>query len=188
MKNILSILLFSFCIVSYGQTDDDDTQKSTRAGDGFGISAAYASAKAKVSGSLLGGASVSSEAVSGYGFGIFVQGSFSESLKIKTDVLYNTFTNDGASASSISVPGVLKFYTSTGGLNIQAGIMSAFSLEDIDTDQAKKASISGALGLGYDSDNFLVEVRYYPQLTNTSNVEGVTLKGNTLSFGISYLF
>ena len=53
MKNILSILLFSFCMVSYGQTDEDDTQKSTRAGDGYGISAAYANSKAKFSRSSL---------------------------------------------------------------------------------------------------------------------------------------
>jgi len=175
--------------MSFGQTDEEEnSQKATRGGDGFGLSANYNSTKAKIYGSFLGGASVSSESVSGFGFGIFVQGSFSESLKIKTDIVYNTATNDGASSSSILVPGVLKFYTSTGGFNIQAGIMSAFSLEDIDTDIGKKSSISGALGLGYDADNFLMEARYYPQLTNSSNIEGMKIKGITLSFGLSYLF
>ena len=40
-------------LISYGQTDEDDTQKSTRAGDGYGISAAYANSKAKFSRSSL---------------------------------------------------------------------------------------------------------------------------------------
>ena len=64
-------------LISYGQTDEDDTQKSTRAGDGYGISAAYTNSKAKFSGSSLGDLGVSPKAVSGYGFGIFAQESFS---------------------------------------------------------------------------------------------------------------
>ena len=186
MKNIFTILLFSLSAVSFGQTDgEEDTQESTRGGDGWGLSATYMNGKAKAS---AGGLSAESETLTAFGFGIFVQGSFSEDLKIKTDILYNTSTNDGVTSSSISVPGVLKFYTSSGGFNIQAGIVPAFSLEDVDTDLVKKTSISGALGLGYDADNFLIEVRYYPQLTDSSNIDGLELKSNSISFGLSYKF
>tara|TARA_B100000780_G_C21033325_1_gene414383 strand:- start:345 stop:869 length:525 start_codon:yes stop_codon:yes gene_type:complete len=174
-------------MVSYGQTDEDDTQKSTRAGDGFGISAAYLNGKAEFG--LPGGVSVESTTQTAYAFGVFVQGSLSENTKVKTDILYATATNDGATSSSIMVPFVLKFLSSNGGgFNIQAGVMSSFSLEDVDTDLVKKTAISGALGLGYDAGNFMMEVRYYPQLTNSSNIDGLTAKANSISFGLNYLF
>ena len=62
-----------------------------------------------------------------------------------------------------------------------------YSLVDIDTDLMKKTSFTGSIGLGIDlSENFTLIGSYGTQLSNSSNMNGIKIKGN--AFGASLLY
>jgi len=59
----------------------------------------------------------------------------------------------------------------------------------LDTDIVKKSSFSGGIGLGIDlSDNFTLIASYATQLSNSSNIDGVKIKGNALGGSLLYKF
>ena len=171
-KTILMLALFLFTFNSYSQ---------------FGISLGYASSKAKISGSSLGGLSLSSENISSFSLGLLNNSSLSDATAIE----YGIVVGFADGSNSLGIPLNLKYYTSgeQSGFHIIGGVGLGLALGDIDTETVKKTTFSGGLGLGFDlSSNISARVSYSTQLNNSSNIDGLTLKGSGIGLGIQYWF
>ena len=93
------------------------------------------------------------------------------------------------SNNSIGVGLDLQYYPrgKDGNFFIQPGIGLGYSLVDIDTDFIKKTAFSGSIGLGIDlSENFTLIGSYATQLSDSSNIDGIKIKGS--AFGASLLY
>lgn len=175
MKKLLFLFLFvSFCLTTNAQ---------------FGVSVGYSSGKAKISG---GGESVTSGASGSFSLGLFYDSELSDNIDLLSSISFGIGEKvEGDSNNAIGLGLALQYYP-TGKDNkffIQPGIGFGYSLADIDTDIVKKSLLSGGIGLGIDlSDNFTLIASYATQLSNSSNIDGVKIKGNAIGASLLYKF
>ncbi len=171
-KLLLTIALVSFCFSANAQ---------------FGASVGYGSGKAKVSG---GGESVTSDASGAFAIGLFYDSEISDNLDLLPSIAFGIGEKvEDESNNSLALGLGLQYYPSgkDGNFFIQPGLGLGFTLADVDTDFVKKSAFSGSIGLGIDlSDNFTLIASYATQLSNSSNIDDITIKAN--SFGGSLLY
>ena len=175
-KLILLFALLLFTFNSYSQ---------------FGIGVGYGSSKATVSGSALGGISISTDNISTYSLGIYNNSVLSDATSLEYGLSYGFATVDGGNSSSLGIPVSLKYYTGgeNSGFHLIGGVGIGMALGEVDTDVSKKTSFSGGLGLGFDlGSNVSASVSYSTQLNNTSNMDGITIKGRGVGIGLKYWF
>lgn len=175
MKKFLFTFLFvSFCLTANAQ---------------FGVSVGYASGKAKISSF---GESVTSDASGSFSLGIFYDSELSDNIDLLSSISFGIGEKvEGDSNNAIGLGLGLQYYPSgkDSKFFIQPGIGFGYSLADLDTDIVKKSSFSGGIGLGIDlSDNFTLIASYATQLSNSSNIDGVKIKGNGLGGSLLYKF
>ena len=166
---IFSILLFT--LSNYSQ---------------FGIKAAYASAKPKLT---MAGGSISGAATSGFTFGITKLSEISDNLKWGIDLTYSSYSSDGSSTGSFDLPLYIQYYTSGEGLYLKGGAFYRSLTEDMD-EGFKKGAFGLGLGIGYDfNDSFGAELGYDLQLSDQlKDVDGASYKLPVLRLGVKYLF
>ena len=171
-KLLLSIILFSFCFTINAQ---------------FGVSVGYGSGKAKIS---AGGESITSDSSGSFSIGLFYDSEISDNLDLLASLGFGIGEKvDEESNNSIGLGLGLQYYPAGKDNNffIQPGIGLGYSLVDIDTDLMKKTSFTGSIGLGIDlSENFTLIGSYGTQLSDSSNMNGIKIKGN--AFGASLLY
>jgi len=155
----------------------------------FGIEAGYTSSKAKLSG---GNASVTTDAVSGFGVGLLYGIEVSDMFKLETGVKFGFATVDGESSNSWGIPLTGKVYLGDGGFHLRPGVSYSSTMEDIDTSLVKKGAFSGSIGLGYDiSEKFVIMTHYATQLSNSAGPDlgdGIKLKGSGFAVGLQFFF
>ncbi len=147
----------------------------------------YGSSKASISGSEMGGLSLSTANVSSFSVGVYNNSVLSQATSIEYGISFG-FSDE---SEALGIPIILKFYTGgeTSGFHITGGVGIGMALGDVDTDVVKKTSFSGGLGLGFDlGSNASARVSYSTQLNNSSNIDGYTIKGCGFGIGLLYWF
>lgn len=152
----------------------------------LGVGVGFVSSKAKISG---GNTSISSDAVSGFGLGLYTGIPISERVKLETGLNFAFAKVEGESSNSWGIPVTAKIYTGDSGFHLRAGLSYSASMEDVDTDVMKKGALGAGFGLGHDiNDNFSVIANYATQLSDSSKIDGIKLKGSGFSVGLQYFF
>lgn len=126
-----------------------------------------------------------SNSETGFYAGVFKQFPLSEGFEIQPAI--NAAVIDGEFA--LQIPIMAKYYVAQG-FNVQAGPQFLFDFEDVGDDYSS-FNFGLALGVGYDfTEKFLAEARYGFQLNNyyTGDLDGISLKTNTLNIGVGYKF
>ena len=169
MKNyFLVFALFSFIGLSNAQ---------------FGVAVSYGSLKPVVEAEGL--SITSDEGTNAYGIGLFVDVELNEKLDLQPSISFSLGDQvEGEPNNALGLGANLDYYL--GGREnsffLRGGLGVGVSLADVDTDLAKKSATSAVLGLGYDiSDKFSMIGSYGTQLTDSSNIEGLEIRGNALS-------
>lgn len=145
----------------------------------FGASVGFSSSKAKVSDGVV---SVNSDNTTALGFGLIYDAEISDNLDLLPSVTFAIGEKIGDEANNAIGLGLeLQYYVSgkDAGFFISPGLGLAILLADVDTDFVKKSAFSGGIGVGYDfSDSVTLGVGYSTQLSNSSNIDGIKIRGN----------
>ena len=171
MKKLLYLFLILFSLNGFSQ---------------LGVSVGFASSKAKISG---GNMSISSDAVSGFGLGLVAGIPISEKFKLETGLSFAFAKVDGESSNSWGIPLTAKIYTGDSGFHLRAGLGFSSTMEDVDTDLMKKGAFGAGFGLGHDiNENFSIIASYSTQLSDSSKMDGIKLKGSGFGVSLQYFF
>jgi len=170
MKKLFLLFLFTISVstLSYSQV---------------GLTLGYASAKAKVSG---GGVSVNSESVGAISLGLMYDMELSDNLDLQPSVGFG-FGVDTNSNNAMGLGVALQYYVSgrDSGFFVAPSLGFGLALEDVDTSLVKKTAFSGGIGLGFDISELITLVGgYSTQLSNSSNIDGIKIKGNAFGVGL----
>jgi len=146
------------------------------------LTATFASAQKDMKFGVKGGFNSSSSDGGGSASGFFLGGlaefSLSDKLVLQPGLNYHTFSANGGSTSTLSVPVLFK-YNVAEKINLLAGPSLYYSLE---SEAVDKTVFGLDLGGSYDiTDNFFVEPRYSIGLTGE-------VKTNVLLIGVGYKF
>jgi len=173
-KLLVTIALVSFCFSANAQ---------------FGASFGYGSGKAKIS---FGGESMTGDSLGAFSIGVFYDSEISGKLDLLTSVGFGIGEKvDDESNNSIGIGVGLQYYPTgkDGNFFIQPGLGLGFSLANVDTDFIKKTVFSGSIGLGVDlSESFTVIGSYETQLSNSSTIDGIEIKANSIGATLQYKF
>ncbi len=124
--------------------------------------------------------------------GVFFDSEIYEKLDLLTSVGFGIGEKvDDESNNSIGIGVGLQYYPTgkDGNFFIQPGLGLGFSLANIDTDFIKKTVFSGSIGLGVDiSESFTVIGSYESQLSNSSTINGIEIKANSIGVTLQYKF
>ena len=124
--------------------------------------------------------------------GVFFDSEIYEKLDLLTSVGFGIGEKvDDESNNSIGIGVGLQYYPTgkDGNFFIQPGLGLGFSLANIDTDFIKKIVFSGSIGLGVDlSESFTVIGSYESQLSNSSTINGIEIKANSIGVTLQYKF
>jgi len=171
-KLLLSIALVSFCFSANAQ---------------FGASIGYGSGKATVDTKF---GEVTGDSSGAFAIGLFYDAELSDSFDLLPSISFGIGEKiEDESNNSLAIGLGLQYYPTgkDGKFFIQPGIGLGFTLADVDTDVVKSSSFSGSIGLGIDlSDNFALIASYGTSLSDSSNIDGISIKAN--SFGASVLY
>lgn len=162
MKKIILTVAAVFA-VSFANAQDKGGSSEIK----FGVKGGFNSASSEGGGSA-----------SGFFLGGLAEFSLADKLVLQPGLNYHTFSANGGSTSSLSVPVLFK-YNVAEKINILAGPSLFYSLES----EVKDKTVFGLdLGGSYDiTDNFFVEPRYSLGLTGE-------VKTNVLLIGVGYKF
>jgi len=174
MKKLLLLLLLMIPALSFAQ---------------FGVSAGFSSAKAKVSGS---GISVDSDNSTSIGFGLLYDAEISENLDLLPSISFAIGEKVGDESNNAIGFGLnLQYYISgkDAGFFVSPGVGVGISLADIDTDSFRKSSLTGGVGIGYDfTESLTLAVAYSTQLSNSSKIDGIKVRGSGFGAELQFKF
>ena len=172
-KLLLSIALVSFCFSANAQ---------------FGASVGYGSATGKITEPDI--ETYTTDAAGAFAIGLFYDAELSDNFDLLPSIAFGIGEKvDENSNNSLALGLGLQYYPTgkDGNFFIQPGIGLGFTLADVDTDLVKSSTFSGSIGIGIDlSDNFALIASYGTSLSDSSNIDGISIKAN--SFGASVLY
>jgi opacity protein-like surface antigen len=173
MKNLIYVLMIVPAL-SFGQ---------------FGAHVGFSSGKAKISG---GGVSVNTDSTTAVSFGLLYDAEISDNLDLLPSVSFTIGEKvEDEANNSIGLGLDLQYYVSgkDAGFFISPGLGLGITLADVDTDVVKKSAFSGQIGVGYDfSDSVTLGVGYATQLSNSSNIDGIKIRGNAFGAELQVKF
>lgn len=152
--------------------------------------------------SSIGGDSEGVSVKAGAHFGVFLQSRASNSLAIQSGLIYSmqgaAIDNDSKlNYNYLNVPIILKLYPAEQGFNINFGPQLGFLLSgkiatgDIDLDvksQLNDVDVALGIGLGYDADNIVLDVRYNLGLNSSAADDSTgTFPLRTFQLGIGVI-